>query len=68
MLLYAFACNPGTVSPLPHCLVPQLTVTHALDKAGADARRMLAEDKGIDGSPVYMEFLMDIHKRVQKML
>lgn len=47
--------------------LPQLTVTHALDKHALVARKMLVEDKGTDGQS-YTDALMEVHRAVQKLV
>lgn len=52
---------------LPSSLGTQLTIVHQLS-APPLARSLLVEDRGLDGSDGYMEYLMSVHKAVQKML
>lgn len=46
----------------------RLTVAHQLAATAPQFRRLMVEDRGLDGAEAYMEYLMSVHKAVQKML
>ncbi|XP_028176863.1 protein transport protein Sec24D-like [Ostrinia furnacalis] len=46
----------------------RLDIVHQYDKREAMFRRLLVEDRGLDGADSYTEHLLNTHKTVQKML
>lgn len=49
-------------------ILPQLSLAREGAPTAAQLRALLIEDRALDGSPGYIEFLMTVHKTVQKML
>ncbi|XP_028041852.1 protein transport protein Sec24C isoform X2 [Bombyx mandarina] len=49
-------------------LCMRLLVVHQYDKKEVELRKMLVEDRGVNGAESYTEYLLATHKQVQKMM
>lgn len=47
---------------------PQLTLVRQRDKMEMVMKHFLAEDRGVDGSPSYVDFLCQLHKEIRSLL
>ena len=63
-----FVCEEGIYERIISLLVFQLTIVRQRDKLEPWFHHFLVEDKGLNGSASYVDFLCHIHKEIRNLL